>query len=213
MNLSILSKELYSKLTVTLQRVVTLAQEKGASCWLTCTICARTWFFLTQDCMPFEMPLLWDMAGFHPVHLPTVCVWHQLFCWLCPVLSKGWIPIYSPQWSKGHHSWIIIWSVPDWASSAAPAWWEISTENFQHSGWCTFRQCVKGYTNIWVSNPLAPSNSGTTLQSCYRKYEATKKRAYESGLHKYQRLSFWFNYSFVCYGGQFLGISWKFLVS
>ena len=37
----------------------------------------------------------------------------------------------------------------------------------------------KCYTDIRVFNPLAPSNSGTTLQSCYRKHEITKKKAYE----------------------------------
>jgi len=38
----------------------------------------------------------------------------------------------------------------------------------------------KCYTNIRVFNPLAPSDSGTTLQSCYRKHGSTKKKAYES---------------------------------
>ena len=35
MNLSTFSKELFSKLTPTLQRAITLVQEKGASSWLT----------------------------------------------------------------------------------------------------------------------------------------------------------------------------------
>ena len=46
-NLSTLSKELFSKLTPILQRAVTFAQEKGAFS----STCAGTWFLTTQDCL------------------------------------------------------------------------------------------------------------------------------------------------------------------
>ena len=41
----------------------------------------------------------------------------------------------------------------------------------------------KCFTDIRVVNPLAPSNSGSSIQSCYRKHESAKKRAYESRIH------------------------------
>ena len=46
------------------------------------------------------------------------------------------------------------------------------------------------YTDVRVFNPLAPSNSGTTLQSCYRKHEITKKRAYELRIREMEHSSF-----------------------
>ena len=54
-----------------------------------------------------------------------------------------------------------------------------------------WRGCYeKCYTDIKVFNPLAPSNSGTTLQSCYRKHEITKKRAYELRIREVKHSSF-----------------------
>jgi len=80
------------------------------------------------------------------------------------------------------------------------------TESCQHSGWHMFRYCYECFwggcyekcdTDIRVFNPLAPPNSGTTLQVCYRKHEAAKKRAYESqiceGQHSSFILLFWRN--------------------
>ena len=46
------------------------------------------------------------------------------------------------------------------------------------------------YTDVRVFNPLAPSNSGTTLQSCYRKHEITKKRAYKLRIREVEHSSF-----------------------
>ena len=45
-------------------------------------------------------------------------------------------------------------------------------------------------TSLRVFNTLAPSNSGTTLQSCYRKHEITKKRAYELRIREVEHSSF-----------------------
>jgi len=47
------------------------------------------------------------------------------------------------------------------------------------------------YTDIWVFNPLASSNSGTTtLNSSYRKYKLAKKRVYESQIWEVEHSSF-----------------------
>ena len=42
----------------------------------------------------------------------------------------------------------------------------------------------KFYTDLRVFNPLTPSNSGSSIQSCFKKHEAIKKRAYESCICK-----------------------------
>ena len=48
----------------------------------------------------------------------------------------------------------------------------------------------KCYTDIRVFNPLPPSNSGSSIQSCYRKHEAIKKRAYESRICEVEHSTF-----------------------
>jgi len=46
------------------------------------------------------------------------------------------------------------------------------------------------FTDIRVFNPLAPSNNGSSIQSCYRKYKSTKKRAYESCIQEVEYSTF-----------------------
>ena len=46
------------------------------------------------------------------------------------------------------------------------------------------------YIDIRVFNPLAPSNSGSSIQSCYRKHEVIKKRAYEYRIHVMEHSTF-----------------------
>jgi len=46
------------------------------------------------------------------------------------------------------------------------------------------------YTDIQVFNPFASSNSGTILNSSYRKHELAKKRAYESQIREVEHSSF-----------------------
>ena len=50
-----------------------------------------------------------------------------------------------------------------------------------------FEKC---YIDIRVFNSLAPSNSGSSLQSTYRKHESLKKRAYKSHLREVEHSSF-----------------------
>ena len=48
----------------------------------------------------------------------------------------------------------------------------------------------KCYIDVRVFNPFAPSNSGSSLQSCYRKHESVKKRAYELRVREVEHSSF-----------------------
>ena len=56
------------------------------------------------------------------------------------------------------------------ANTQDGAWLDISMNGFWGG---RYEKC---YTDIRVFNPLAPSNSGSSIQSCYRKHEAIKKR-------------------------------------
>jgi len=49
----------------------------------------------------------------------------------------------------------------------------------------------KCYIDIRVfNNPLAPSNNGSNIQSCFKKHEAIKKRAYESRIREVECSTF-----------------------
>ena len=48
----------------------------------------------------------------------------------------------------------------------------------------------KCYIDVRVFNPFAPSNSDSSLQSCYRKHESVKKRAYEVRVREVEHSSF-----------------------
>ena len=48
----------------------------------------------------------------------------------------------------------------------------------------------KCYIDVRVFNPFAPSNSGSSLQSCYRKHESVKKRVYEVRVREVEHSSF-----------------------
>jgi len=71
----------------TLQRAVTLAQEKDASSWLTMLPVQEYGFSLHKT--TFKMPLLEDMAGCHPVHQPTI----RVAIAFSVDMSKRWFPL------------------------------------------------------------------------------------------------------------------------
>ena len=48
----------------------------------------------------------------------------------------------------------------------------------------------KFYIDVQMFNPFAPSNSSSSLQSCYRQYESVKKRPYEAGNREVEHVSF-----------------------
>ena len=43
---------------------------------------------------------------------------------------------------------------------------------------------VKFYKDIREFNPLSPSNSGSSIQSCFKKHKAIKKKPFESLIHE-----------------------------
>ena len=199
-NLSTLSKELFSKLTPTLQRAVTLAQEKGASSWLTALPVQEHGFSLHKTVFQDALALRY---GWMPSRTPSHCacgtnfsVDHALSC------PKGGFPSIRHNEVRDITAELLSEVCHD--VEVEPHLQPLSDERFQQKTANTqdgarldiamngfwggrYEKC---YTDVRVFNPLAPSNSGTTLQSCYRKHEMTKKRAYELRIREVEHSSF-----------------------
>ena len=58
------------------------------------------------------------------------------------------------------------------------------------SEWLWGGRYEKCYIDVQVFNPFAPSNSSSSLQSCYRKHKFVKKRAYEVRVREVEHSSF-----------------------
>ena len=198
--MSTLSKELFSKLTPTLQRAVTLAQEKGASSWLTALPVQEHGFSLHKTAFQDALALRY---GWMPSRTPSHCacgtnfsVDHALSC------PKGGFPSIRHNEVRDITAELLSEVCHD--VEVEPHLQPLSDERFQQKtantqdGACLdiamngfwggrYEKC---YTDVRVFNPLAPSNSGTTLQSCYRKHEITKKRAYELRIREVELSSF-----------------------
>ncbi len=48
----------------------------------------------------------------------------------------------------------------------------------------------KTFVDVRVFNPYAPSNSNTTITSCYKKHENQKKRAYDQRIREVEHATF-----------------------
>ena len=52
------------------------------------------------------------------------------------------------------------------------------------------REVGKGIFDVWVFNPLAPTNLKHQLDSCYRQHETEKRRQYDERVHEVEGGSF-----------------------
>ena len=199
-NLSTISTELLPKLTLSLQKAVTLAQEKGASSWLTALPVAEHGFSLHKTAFRDALALRY---GWMPFRAPSHCtcgtsfsVDHALSC------SKGGFP--SIRHNEVRDLTAELLSEVCHAVEIEPHLQPLNDEIFQQrtanvQDGARLDIAVNGfwggryercYTDIRVFNPLASSNSGTTLNSSYRKHELAKKRAYESRIREVEHSSF-----------------------
>ena len=165
-----------------------------------CPTCAGTWFLPTQDCLQDALALRY---GWMPSRTPSHCacgtnfsVDHALSC------PKGGFPSIRHNEVRDITAELLSEVCHD--VEVEPHLQPLSDERFQQKTANTqdgarldiamngfwggrYEKC---YTDFRVFNPLAPSNSGTTLQSCYRKHEITKKRAYELRIREVEHSSF-----------------------
>jgi len=144
MNLSTLSMELYSKLTVTLQRVVTLAQEKGASSRLTAIPVQEHGSYLNKTAFwdAFALRYGWMLS-----HTPSYCacgtsisVDHALPC------LKGGFPSIHHNEVRDITADYLLKCAMMWRLSLICSpykWWKFQQKTRKHSGWCTFRHCYE----------------------------------------------------------------------
>lgn len=199
-NLSTLSKELLSKLTLRLQRAVSLAQEKGASSWLTALPIQEHGFSLHKTAFHDALALRY---GWLPSRTPSHCacgssfsVDHALSC------PKGGFPSIRHNEVRDLTADLLSEVCHD--VEVEPNLQPLNDETFQYKTSNTqdgarldismngfwggrYEKC---YTDIRVFNPLAPSNNGSSIQSCYRKHESVKKRAYESRIREVEHSTF-----------------------
>ena len=193
LNLSPLSKELLPQPATRLQMAVGLAQEKGASSWLTALPVQEHGFSLHKTAFQDVLALRY---GWLPTRTPSHCACgcafsgdHALSC------SKGRFPSIRHNEVRDLTAELLTEVCHD--VEVEPHLQPLDDKTFKYktanvedgasldismNGFCGGR--FKCYTDIRVFNPLATSNRGSNLHSSYRKHESLKKTAYESRLRE-----------------------------
>ena len=194
------AKLLKSTLSRSLQRAVDLAQEKGASSWLTVLPLMDMGFCLHKSAFRGALALRY---GWPSLLTPSHCacgthfsVDHALSC------PKGGFP--SIRHNEIHDLTANLLSEvcsdvsiePDLQPLTGEGF-ALSTTNTQDnarldiaaSGFWGGRFELT-YFDVRVFNPYAPMNQHGRLSTCYRKHELIKKRAYEQRIHDIEHASF-----------------------
>ena len=189
-----------SALSTALKRAVDLAQERGASTWLTSLPLEEFGFFLHKGAFRDALSLRY---GWLPSNTPTNCacgihssVEHSLSC------PKGGFP------SIRHNE--VRDTVGSWLSEVCndvciePTLQPLSGETLNGSSaiiedgarlniaangfWGGHREIT--FFDVRVFNPLSPSNCQQSLAGTYRKHERAKIRAYEQRVREVEHGSF-----------------------
>ena len=181
--------DLCPQLSTTLQKAVTLASEKGASSWLSALPLREYGFALHKTAFHDALALRY---GWLPSRMPSHCtcgskfsIEHALSC------PKGGFPSIRHNEVRDLTATLLTDVCHD--VKVEPDLQPLNNEAFHHktaniqdgarldisvNGFWGGRY-EKCYIDVRVFNPFAPSNSVSSLQSCYRKHESVKKRAYE----------------------------------
>ena len=183
-----------------LQLAMDLAQEKGASTWLTSLPLEEFGFSLHKGAFRDALALRY---GWLPQHTPTHCACgtpflneHVLSC------PKGGFP------SMRHNE--VRDTVGCWMSEVCnevciePTLQPVTKESLSGASantedgprldiaakrfWGSHYE--RAYFNVRICNPYAPSNRHDSLASPYRKHERAKKRAYEEQIREIEHGSF-----------------------
>ncbi len=191
---------LKSTLTSSLQRSMTLAQEKGASSWLTALPVAEFGFTLHKSAFRDALCLRY---GWIPARTPTSCdcgtpfsIEHALSC------PKGGFP--SIRHNEIRDITANLLSEVCNNVGIEPHLQSVTGE--QLTGACANTQdgarldivanglwggrSERTFFDVRVFNPHAPSNRQSNSSACYRKHEREKKRAYEQRILDIEHASF-----------------------
>ena len=194
------AKSISSKLPEPLKKAVTLAQEQGASTWLTALPLQEHGFSLHKGAFRDALALRY---GWIPANLSTHCACGKKFsiehAFSCP---KGGFPSIRHNEIRDITATLLTEVCHN--VSIEPNLQPITTETMHLSSANTedgarldiaadgFWGCSSQRTffDVRVFNPHAPSNNMNTSSSCYRKHELAKKRAYSQRIREIEHSSF-----------------------
>ena len=191
---------LKGNLTGPLKRAVELAQEKGASSWLTALPIQEHGFALHKSAFRDALALRYDWP---PSHLPSSCACGASFstehALSCP---KGGFP------SLRHNEIFDLTAnlLTEVCSNVCvePELQPLSGESLKNRTANTEDHArldiaanglwggrnERNFVDVRVFNPHAPTNKNTPLQSAYRTHEKMKKRAYQQRVLEIEHASF-----------------------
>ena len=194
------ASDLSSSLSPTLQRAMSLAQEKGASNWLTTLPIAEFGFALHKGAFRDAVALRY---GWPPLHAPTTCACgmgftldHSLSC------PKGGFPSIRHNEIRDVTASLLSEVCHDVA--VEPHLQPLEGETFSHatansqegarldvavSGFWGGR-FERSFFDVRVFNPYATSNQHPRPESVYRRHEALKRRTYEQRVREVEHVSF-----------------------
>ena len=183
-----------------LQRIIDLAQEKGASSWLTTLPIAEFGFNLHKGAFVDALALRY---GWPPPRTPATCacgarfsVEHALSC------PKGALPIIRHNEIRDLTASLLtevchdVRTEPDLqplsneimsaatSNTSTGARLDVAANGFWGS------RFERAYLDVRVFNPFAPSNQQSSISACYRSHENMKKRSYEQRIREVEHATF-----------------------
>ena len=194
------ANQMKPSLPSTLQRSMMLAQEKGASSWMTTLPVAEFGFTLHKGAFRDALCLRY---GWQPSRIPINCecgnqfsVEHALSC------PKGGFPSIRHNEIRDLTASLLSEVCNDVCTE--PHLQPISGEHLSATSANTQEgtrldiaanglwggRLERTYFDVRVFNPHAPSNRHTTPSACYRKHENLKKRAYQQRIREIEHSSF-----------------------
>ena len=127
-----------------LQHAMDLAEEKGASSWLTSLPLEELGFTLHKHTFKDAIALRY---GWQPLHTPTTCACGTTFSvGAHTIMSKGWFPHSTTQWSQRPYDKSDVWSLSQCVhrTNLKANHGRGSLRHFGHNrGWCQTRHCCK----------------------------------------------------------------------
>ena len=176
------------------QRSMVLAQEKGASSWLTTLPISEHGFALHKGAFRDALALRY---GWDPPNTPSHCI-----CW------KSFTVEHALSCPFGGYPTLRHNEIRNLAANLLsevchnvtiePTLQPVTRETFKLASTLEQDQIlqlmVSGvailFFDIRVLNPLAPSNTTSTPSACYRRHEKEKQRAYEQRIREIEHASF-----------------------
>ncbi len=191
---------LKASLPSSLNRVMALASEKGASSWLTTLPIEEYGFTLHKGAFYDALALRYD---WDPSHTPTNCACGKIFsidhAFTCP---KGGFPILRHNEIRDLTANLLTEVCHDVSiepplqpltgemlSGASSISQDGARLDIAASG-CWGGRHEKTFFDVRVFNPHAPSNRGTNPLACYKKHERIKKSAYEQRVREVEHATF-----------------------